>query len=168
MWNEEGGDGEHRVVPSEPDLVGSIPGQGVQVVHEHRLLQVLPHQLVKKMECLHVSRTDKASARHFKAVEGGLVGRDVSQKVRVFVCFFLVPCFYVAHAGHCKFVNVQSFSVSINNHYIRLQVCHIDCRRNSSSPWRFKAGQITVHFELRVHICNNEVHQVIVTPCVSL
>ena len=48
MWNEEGGDGEHRVVPSEPDLVGSIPGQGVQVVHEHRLLQVLPHQLVKK------------------------------------------------------------------------------------------------------------------------
>ena len=47
MWNEEGGDGEHRVVPSEPDLVGSIPGQGVQVVHEHRLLQVLPHQLVK-------------------------------------------------------------------------------------------------------------------------
>ena len=20
MWNEEGGDGEHRVVPSEPDL----------------------------------------------------------------------------------------------------------------------------------------------------
>ena len=36
MWNEEGGDGEHRVVPSEPDLVGSIPGQGVQVVHEHR------------------------------------------------------------------------------------------------------------------------------------
>ena len=91
MWNEEGGDGEHRVVPSEPDLVGSIPGQGVQVVHEHRLLQVLPHQLVKKMECLHVSRTDKASARHFKAVEGGLVGRDVSQKVRVFVCFFCVP-----------------------------------------------------------------------------
>ena len=151
MWNEEGGDGEHRVVPSEPDLVrqhcrlsicenwlswtstvseqkipitililkrgpcldlvGSIPGQGVQVVHEHRLLQVLPHQLVKKMECLHVSRTDKASARHFKAVEGGLVGRDVSQKVRVFVCFFLVPCFDVAHAGHCKFVNVQCFSV---------------------------------------------------------
>ena len=88
MWNEEGGDGEHRVVPSEPDLVGSIPGQGVQVVHEHRLLQVLPYQLVKKMECLHVSRTDKASARHF-----------------------LVPCFYVAHAGHCKFVNVQCFSV---------------------------------------------------------
>ena len=75
MWNEEGGDGEHWVVPSEPDLVGSIPGQGVQVVHEHRLLQVLPHQLVKKTECLHVSRTDKASARHFKAVEGGLVGR---------------------------------------------------------------------------------------------
>ena len=167
MWNEEGGDGEHRVVPSEPDLVGSIPGQGVQVVHEHRLLQVLPHQLVKKMECLHVSRTDKASARHFKAVEGGLVGRDVSQKVRVFVCFFLVPCFDVAHAGHCKFVNVQCFSVFINNHYIRLQVCHIDCRRNSSSPWRFKAGQITVHFELRVHICNNEVHQVINMPCVN-
>ena len=49
MWNEEGGDGEHRVVvPSESDLVGSIPVQGVQVVHEHRLLQVLPHQLVKK------------------------------------------------------------------------------------------------------------------------
>ena len=111
MWDEEGGDGEDRVVPSEPDLVGPIPGQGVQVVHEHRLLQVLPHQLVKLMECLHVSRTDKASARHFKAVEGGLVGRDVSQKVRVFVCFFLVPCFYVAHAGHCKFVNVQCFSV---------------------------------------------------------
>ena len=62
MWNEEGGDGEHRVVPSEPDLVGSIPGQGVQVVHEHRLLQVLPHQLVKLMECLHVSGTDKSSA----------------------------------------------------------------------------------------------------------
>ena len=39
------------------------------------------------MECLHVSRTDKASARHFKAVEGGLVGRDVSQKVRVFFVF---------------------------------------------------------------------------------
>ena len=111
MWNEEGGDGEHRVVPSEPDLVGSTPGQGVQVVHEHRLLQVLPHQLVKKTECLHVSRTDKASARHFKAVEGGLVGRDVSQKVRVFVCFFLVPCFDVAHSGHCKFVHVQCFSV---------------------------------------------------------
>ena len=87
MWNEEGGDGEHRVVPSEPDLVGSIPGQGVQVVHEHRLLQVLLHQLVKKMECLHISRTDKASARHFKAVEGGLVGCDVSQKVRVFFVF---------------------------------------------------------------------------------
>ena len=78
MWNEEGGDGEHRVVPIEPDLVGSIPGQGVQVVHEHQLLQVLPHQLVKKMECLHVSRTDIASARHFKAVEEGLVGCDVS------------------------------------------------------------------------------------------
>ena len=27
MWNEEGGDGEHRVVPSEPDLVGPVPGQ---------------------------------------------------------------------------------------------------------------------------------------------
>ena len=36
---------------------------------------------------------------------------DVSQKVRVFICFFLVPSFYVAHAGHCKFVNVQCFSV---------------------------------------------------------
>ena len=82
MWDEEGGDGEDRVVSSEPDLVGPIPGQGVQVVHEHRLLHVLPHQLVKLMECLHVSRTDKASARHFKAVEGGLVGGDVSQKVR--------------------------------------------------------------------------------------
>ena len=112
MWNEEGGDGEHRVVPSEPDLVGSIPGQGVQVVHEHRLLQVLPHQLVKLMECLHISRTNKASARHFKAVEGGLVRSDVSQKVRVFVCFFCVPCFDVAYAGHCKFVNVQCFVCS--------------------------------------------------------
>ena len=81
MWNEEGGDGEHRVVPSEPDLVGPVPGQGVQVVHEHRLLQVLPHQLVKLMECLHISRADKASACHFKAVEGGLVSRDVSRKV---------------------------------------------------------------------------------------
>ena len=38
MWDEEGGDGEDRVVSSEPDLVGPIPGQGVQVVHEHRLL----------------------------------------------------------------------------------------------------------------------------------
>ena len=75
------------MVNTGSDLVGSILGQGVQVVHEHRLLQVLPHQLVKKMECLHVSRTDKASARHFKAVEGGLVGRDVSQKVRVFFVF---------------------------------------------------------------------------------
>ena len=75
MWDEEGGDGGHRVVPSEPDLVGSIQGQGVQV------LQVLPHQLVKKTECLHGSRTDKASACHFKAVEGGLVSRDVSRKV---------------------------------------------------------------------------------------
>ena len=51
MWDEEGRDGEHRVVPSEPDLVGPI------------------------------SRADKASARHFKAVEGGLVSGDVSQKV---------------------------------------------------------------------------------------
>ena len=66
---------------------------------------------MKKTGCLHVSRTDKASARHFKAVEGGLVGRDVSQKVRVFVCFFCVSCFDVAHAWHCKFVNVQCFSV---------------------------------------------------------
>ena len=39
---EEGGDGEHRVVPSEPDLVGPIPGQRVQVVYEHRHLQVPP------------------------------------------------------------------------------------------------------------------------------
>jgi hypothetical protein len=31
--------------------------------------------------------------------------------VRVFVCFFLVPCFDVAHSGHCKFVHVQCFSV---------------------------------------------------------
>ena len=30
MWDEEGGDGEDRVVPSEPDLVVPIPGQGVQ------------------------------------------------------------------------------------------------------------------------------------------
>ena len=36
MWDEEGGDGEDRVVLSEPDLVGPIPGQGVQVFHEHQ------------------------------------------------------------------------------------------------------------------------------------
>ena len=42
MWDEEGGDGEDRVVSSEPDLVGPIPGQGVQVVYEHRHLQVPP------------------------------------------------------------------------------------------------------------------------------
>ena len=107
MWDEEGGDGEDRVVPSEPDLVGPIPGQGVQVVHEHRLLHVLPHQLVKLMECLHISRADKASACHFKAVEGGLVSGDVSQKVRVFVCFLCVSCFNVGHAGHCEFVDVH-------------------------------------------------------------
>ena len=35
MWDEEGGDGEDRVVSREPDLVGPIPGQGVQVFHEH-------------------------------------------------------------------------------------------------------------------------------------
>ena len=58
MWNEEGGDGEHRVVPSEPDLVGSIPGQGVQVVHEHQLLQVLQ---VRKCEYLFVFSWCRAS-----------------------------------------------------------------------------------------------------------
>ena len=89
------------------------------------------------------------------------------RKCEYLFVFFLVPCFDVAHAGHCKFVNVQCLSVFINNLY-RLQVCHIDCRRNSSSSRRFKAWQITVHFELRVHIRDNEVHQVIVTPCVSL
>ena len=31
MWDEEGGGGEHRVVPSEPDLVGSILREGKRV-----------------------------------------------------------------------------------------------------------------------------------------
>ena len=110
MWNEEGGDGEHRVVPSEPDLVGSIPGQGVQVVHEHRLLQVLPHQLVKLMECLHVSRTEPVlvTSKQLRVVLWVVMS---VRKCEYLFVFFLVPCFYVAHAGHCKFVNVQCFSV---------------------------------------------------------
>ena len=125
MWDEEGGDGEDRVVSSEPDLVGTIPGQGVQVVHENRLLHVLPHQLVKLMECLHVSRTDKVTKPVLVTSKQLRVVLWVVMSVRkceyLFV-FFCVSCFDVAHAWHCKFVNVQCFCVFINNHDIRLQV----------------------------------------------
>ena len=35
VWDEEGGRGEGGVLPGQPDLVGAIPCQGVQVAHEN-------------------------------------------------------------------------------------------------------------------------------------
>ena len=42
MRDEVGGRGELHIFPSEPDLVAAIPSQGVEVIHEGRLLQIFP------------------------------------------------------------------------------------------------------------------------------
>ena len=44
MWDKEGRGGELLVLPGEPELVASVPRQGVEVGEEGGLLHVLPQE----------------------------------------------------------------------------------------------------------------------------
>ena len=50
MEDEEGWCGVIMLLPAEPQIVAAIPGQGVEVGQEGRLLQVLRHKLVECCE----------------------------------------------------------------------------------------------------------------------
>ena len=54
VGDEEGWSGVIMLLPAEPQTVAAIPGQGVEVGQEVRLLQVLPHKLEVCCECGYV------------------------------------------------------------------------------------------------------------------
>ena len=54
MWDKEGGGGELLLLPGEPELVATVPRQGVEVGEEGGFLHVLSREMAEKtgLPCL--------------------------------------------------------------------------------------------------------------------
>ena len=80
MWDKEGRGGELLVLPGEPELVATIPRQGVEVGEEGGLLHVLPQERVKGGKGGPVPVVDVSRRAHFKTVHCAFVVCDICEK----------------------------------------------------------------------------------------
>ena len=80
MRDKEGRDSALLVLPGEPELVASVPRQGVEVGEEGGLLHVLPQEGVEGGQGGPVLVVDVSRQAHFKTVHCALVVCDICEE----------------------------------------------------------------------------------------
>ena len=95
MGDKEGRGGELLVLPGEPELVATVPRQGVEVGEEGGLLHVLPQEGVEGGKGGPVPVVDVSRPAHFKTVHCALVVFDICEEV----CVFLKRCLLTGSAS---------------------------------------------------------------------
>ena len=85
------------LLPADSLTVAAIPGQGVEVGQEGKLLQILFHDLVEFCECYFVFIGNVASEAHLKTVHSAVISCHIGYEWCIFsgrlhVSFFDVPC----------------------------------------------------------------------------
>ena len=98
MWDKEGRGGKLLVLPGEPELVATVPRQGVEVGEEGGFLQVLPQEGVEGGKGGPVPVVEVSCRAHFKTVHCALVVCDICEEGCVFLRFLPVPLVNV----HCQ------------------------------------------------------------------
>ena len=104
------------------------------------------------MECVFVPFVDESCARYLKTVDSCSVVSDICEEMCVLVCFFLVPGFNVCHQRHREFKDVECFGVVVDDNNVWLVVSDAEVGRDCATTWRLHAWQVTVDYELAVHI----------------
>ena len=124
MWDKEGRGGELLVLPGEPELVASVPRQGVEVGEEGGLLHVLPQEGVEGGQGGPVPFVDVSRRAHFKTVHCAFVVCDICDKGCVFLRFLPVALVNVHRQRDGELKDVELFVCLIHNHNVRFEVCH--------------------------------------------
>ena len=118
MGNQEGRGGELLVLPGEPELVASVPRQGVEVVEEGALLHVLPHERVEGGQGGLVPVVYVACRAHFKTIHCACIVCDVCEEWSVFVRFLIVALINVHGQGDGEFKDVELLFRLVHNHNV--------------------------------------------------
>ena len=96
MGDKEGRGGELLVLPGEPELVATVPRQGVEVGEEGGLLHVLPQEGVEGGKGGPVPVVDVSCRAHFKTVHCALVVCDICE----LFSFEMIIKFHKANKTH--------------------------------------------------------------------
>ena len=122
MWDKEGRGGEFLVLPGEPELVASVPRQGVEVVEEGALLHVLPHERVEGGQGGLVPVVYVACRAHFKTIHCACIVCDVCEEWSVFVRFLIVALINVHGQGDGEFKDVELLFRLVHNHNVWFKI----------------------------------------------
>ena len=123
MWDKEGTGGELLVLPGEPELVATVPRQGVEVGEEGGLLHVLPQEGVEGGKGGPVPVVDVSCRAHFKTVHCAFVVRDICEKGCVLLRFLSVALVDVHCQGDGELKDVELFVCFIHNYNVRFEAC---------------------------------------------
>ena len=109
MWVKKGRGGELLVLPGEPELVATVPRQGVEVGEEGGLLHVLPQEGVEGGQGGPVPFVDVSRRAHFKTVHCAFVVCDICDKGCVFLRFLPVALVNVHRQRDGELKDVELF-----------------------------------------------------------